>query len=249
MISPPTFSDVLEQITDVEGWLTNDQAERLFERASELHGDAQIVEIGSFRGRSLIVLACGAPPSAEIVSIDPHEGGDRGPQEITPDPKLGDRDYTVFMANLARAAVVDRIRHIRKPSQDSAGDIEGEIDLLYIDGAHRFKPARQDIVSWGDRVAAGGTMLIHDGFSSIGVTLALLTSMFVNRHWRYLGRCGSLIEYRRESIFGLALVKNSLHQALQLGWFVRNIVIKAALLAKCYPLARLLGHETRDWPY
>ena len=41
------------------------------------------------------------------------------------------------------------------------------IDVLYIDGAHRYGPARADIRDWGARVTDGGTMLIHDSFSSI----------------------------------------------------------------------------------
>ena len=134
-------------------------------------------------------------------------------------------------------------------SGDALGDVDGNIDLLYIDGAHRFGPARRDIVAWGDQVADGGTMLIHDSFSSIGVTLALLTSTFVSKDWRYQGRSGSLAQYRREPISGSASVTNALRQVLQLGWFARNVIIKGALTLKLYPLTRLLGHTTRDWPY
>ena len=43
----------------------------------------RIVEIGSFRGRSTIVLRRAAAPGVELVAIDPHGGGDRGPQEIS----------------------------------------------------------------------------------------------------------------------------------------------------------------------
>ena len=46
------------------------------------HAGEQIVEIGSFRGRSTIVLASGAPDGVAVVAIDPHAGNDRGPQEI-----------------------------------------------------------------------------------------------------------------------------------------------------------------------
>ena len=58
------------------------------------------MEIGSFRGRSTIVLASGAPDGAEVVAIDPHGGGDRGPGEITPDAVRGDEDCAAFRANL-----------------------------------------------------------------------------------------------------------------------------------------------------
>ena len=46
------------------------------------------------------------------------------------------------------------------------------------DGAHRDGPALDDVRRWGERVREGGTLLIHDSFSSIGVTLALLTALF-----------------------------------------------------------------------
>ena len=243
------FPDVLAGIADVEGWLTDEQARRLHERAWELQEGTQIVEIGSFRGRSLIVLANAAPAGAAIVSIDPHGGGDRGPQEIAPDQQLGDSDHAAFTANLQQAGVTERVTHIRKMSVDALGDVDGDIDLLYIDGAHRFGPARRDIVAWGGRVPDGGTMLIHDSFSSIGVTLALLSATFVSGRWRYAGRSGSLAEYRREPMSKAASVTNLLRQALQLGWFVRNVIIKGALTLKLYPLTRIFGHTTRDWPY
>ncbi len=243
------FPDVLAGIADVEGWLTDAQARRLHERAWELQDDAQIVEIGSFRGRSLIVLASAAPVGVGIVSIDPHGGGDRGPQEIASDQQIGDSDHAAYRANLQQAGVAERVTHIRKMSVDALGDVNGDVDLLYIDGAHRFGPARRDIVDWGDRVPDGGTMLIHDSFSSIGVTLTLLSATFVTGHWRYVGRSGSLAEYRREPMSKAASVTNLLRQALQLGWFVRNVFIKGALTLKLYPLTRIFGHTTRDWPY
>ena len=244
-----SFPDVLAGIADVEGWLTDEQARRLHERAWELQDDAQIVEIGSFRGRSLIVLASAAPAGTEIVSIDPHGGGDRGPQEIAPDQQLGDSDNAAFNANLQQAGVAERVRHVRKMSADALVEVDGDIDLLYIDGAHRFGPARRDIADWGGRVRDGGAMLVHDSFSSIGVTLALLSTTFATGRWRYVGRCGSLAEYRREPLPPAASARNFLRQAQQLGWFVRNVVIKGALTLKLYPLTRILGHRTRDWPY
>ena len=153
-----------------------------------------VVEIGSFRGRSTVVLARAA---GSVVAIDPHGGGDRGPQEITPDAALGDADYEAFVANLAAAGVADRVRHVRKPSAEAHADVTGQIALLFVDGAHRFGPARDDVAHWGARVAPGGTMLVHDAFSSIGVTLALFTVCAGSRTWRYVGRTRSLAEYER----------------------------------------------------
>mgnify|MGYP001824302223 CR=1 FL=1 len=247
--TPPPFAEILAGVADVEGWMSDDQARRLHDRARELGPGTRIVEIGSFRGRSLIVLARSADPDVDIVSIDPHAGSDRGPQEIAADQERGDDDHSVYEANLAVAGVRDRIRHVRKMSDDALADVEGEVDLLYVDGAHRFGPARADIVDWGDRVSGGGIMLIHDSFSSIGVTLALLTTLVTSGEWRYVGRSRSMAEYRRERLTGRERVGNALRQAAQLPWFVRNVVIKVLLTANLAPLTRILGHRGTDWPY
>jgi hypothetical protein len=198
----------------------------------------------------MIVLASTAGDGVEITAIDPHLGSDRGPQEIEADEALGDDDYTVFHRNLTDAGVADRVRHVRKLSDAALDDVDGEIDLLYIDGAHRFAPARADIVDWGARVSGGGTMLIHDSFSSIGVTLALVTTTFAGGRWKYVGRSRSMAEYQRVNLAAGERVTNALRQAAQLPWFVRNVVIKVLILARLGPLTRLLGHRNPDeWPY
>ena len=230
--------------------MSDGQARLLHDRASELGDGTQIVEIGSFRGRSMIVLASAAGPGVDITAIDPHLGSDRGPQEIAADEALGDDDYSVFHRNLTDAGVDGRVRHVRKLSDAALADVEGEIDLLYIDGAHRFAPARADIVEWGARVSGGGTMLIHDSFSSIGVTLALLTTTFAGGRWRYVGRSRSMAEYQRVNLSGAERVTNAARQMAQLPWFVRNVVIKVLIVTKLGRLTRVLGHRNPDeWPY
>jgi hypothetical protein len=141
------------------------------------------------------------------------------------------------------------VRHVRKFSHDAHHDVDGEIDVLHIDGAHRFKPAREDIVAWGDRVVAGGSMLIHDSFSSVGVTSAIFSSLLLSGDWRYVGRSRSLAEYRREPVKGAARVTNVLRQLAEIPWFIRNVTIKVLLIVKLNKVAKLLGHDGDAWPY
>src|SRR4051794_1284772 len=241
-----TERDALAAIEGVEGFLAEEQVERLFTCARELRPPATIVEIGSYRGRSAIVLALAAP-DATVVAIDPFAGNDRGPREIVGSREEGDADMAAFRANLERAGVDGSVRHVRLPSAGALGAVEGDVDLLYIDGAHRYAPARDDIARWGERVRPGGTLLVHDAFSSVGVTLAIVRLLVVGRRFRYVGRARSLVEYRREPVRGRARLANALRQLAQLPWFARNLAIKVALVLRLRPLARALGSE--EWPY
>ena len=247
-----SFDETFRSIGDVQGWMTEGQARRLWDRAAALAPGARVVEIGSYHGRSAIVLATAAPDDVEVIAIDPHAGNDRGPQQIVGAAEEGERDHRAFLGNLERAGVGERVRHVRQPSQSPAAQAEvgGAIDLLYIDGAHRYRPALDDIRRWGDRVAVGGTMLIHDSFSSIGVTLALLTTLFLGGRFRYRGRVGSMAEYRCEPVGGIgARLANAARQVVELPWFVRNVVIKVLIVARLGRLTRLLGHREPTWPY
>jgi predicted O-methyltransferase YrrM len=240
------FGDAFARAVLVEGWLSRDQAQRLWDAARRVPSGGLIVEIGSFRGRSAIVMASALAEGARLVAIDPHAGGDRGPQEIAPEAERGEEDNAAFRENLRAAGVDTRVEHVRLMSSEAHGAVSGEIDVLYVDGAHRFGPARDDILRWGSRVCDGGTMLVHDSFSSIGVTLATLASLTFGSRWRYVGRTSSLAEYRREPV---ARVPNALRQLAQLPWFARNVIVKVAIVTRLRPLARLMGHRGDHWPY
>jgi predicted O-methyltransferase YrrM len=234
----------------VEGWLSEDQAARLASAAARCPAGGTIVEIGSFRGRSTIVLARAAPPSAEVVAIDPHAGNDRGPREIEGFSRAAAADRAAFLSNLQRADVAHRVRHVAEFSAAAHPCVDGPVDVLFVDGAHRYVPARADLRDWGARVAAGGTLLVHDAFSSIGVTCAIIRELVPSRRFRYVGRSRSLVEYRADLSPGTrALVANALRQLAQLGWFVGNVSLKVFLAAGGGPLLARLGRRVPEWPY
>jgi predicted O-methyltransferase YrrM len=247
---PSSLPAVLERVDGIDGWMTPGQAAALHDAATRCPEGGTIVEIGSFRGRSTIVLASAATPGVTVIAIDPHAGNDRGPQEIEGFDDEAADDHAVFNANLAAAGVADRVRHIRSFSDDALGEVDGEVDVLYIDGAHRYGPALADIRSWGDRVTGGGAMLIHDSFSSIGVTGAILRQLVPGAKFRYVGRSRSMTIYRADlpgepgpRIF------NAARQLLQLPWFVWNVALKLLLTLGLGKVFVRLGRDEPEWPY
>ena len=238
------YDDVADQVAAVEGWMTPEQGRRLWAAAAACPPRGRIVEIGSFRGKSTIVLASAAPPDAEIVAVDPHAGNDRGPGEIDGYAEEAATDHAVFTTNLRAAGVDARVRHVRAPSADAHGDVDDPIDVLYVDGAHRYGPARADLRDWGARVADGGTLLVHDAFSSVGVTSAVLRELTFTGRFRYVGRSRSLLELRAAPTTGRG--RHVVRMLLQLPWFARNLALKVALTLG---LGRLLGDRAPQWPY
>jgi hypothetical protein len=243
-----SFDQVFRSLEDVQGWMTRDQAARLWDRASELRAGDAIVEIGSFHGRSAIVLASSAPDGVRIFTIDPHGGNDRGPHEFEGYEEEAEQDHKIFLANLEQAGVRDRITHLRKYSHDAVNDIPPTVELLYIDGAHRFAPALDDIKRYRDRVALGGTLLIHDCYSAWGLTLALYLTMALTGRFRYVGRSQTMTQFDRVDLTPADRAANCFRQLLELPYFARNLAIKVLIKAHLAPLTRLLGGNGQ-WPY
>jgi predicted O-methyltransferase YrrM len=243
-----SVDETLAAIDGIDGWLSADQARRLHAAAAGCPAGGRIVEIGSFRGRSTIVLAAAAPEGAEIVAVDPHAGTDRGPGEIAGFDREAIGDRAAFEANLDAAGVRGRIRHVAAFSDAALALVPGPVDVLYVDGAHRYGPARADIRDWGARVRPGGSMLIHDAFSSVGVTLAIMRELIAGRTFRYVGRTRSLAEYRADLAPGDRL-RNAARQVAQLPWFVRNVGLKVLLTLGWGKLLRRLGRSAPEWPY
>ena len=80
-------------------------------------------------------------------------------------------------------------------------------------------------------------MLVHDSWSSVGVTLAILRHLLVHRRWRYDGRVGSLASFTKTAS-GLG---STARQLAELPWFAANLAKKV--------LTVLRLRRRRSWPY
>lgn len=247
---PRTVEEALVAIRDLGGWLTDDQARLLWEHARGVPAGGRIVEIGSFQGRSTIILAAAAPPGVDVIAIDPHAGNDRGPQEVRELLRAeSEQDSKLFLDNLERTGLRDRVRYVRKFSNEALYDLDGEVSLLYIDGAHRYRPARDDMLLWGSRVPLGGVLLVHDAFNAVGVTLAQAVVLALGRRYRYERRSNTLAVYRRIEMHGRERARHALLHLREVPYTIYNQILKVMIIAGLKRYTRYLGHPSGEWPY
>jgi predicted O-methyltransferase YrrM len=235
------FADAWAAARDIEGWLSEDQARALFEAAAAVQPGRSIVEIGSHRGRSTIVLARAARDGVEIVAVDPFDdlrwGG-------------GAESYDVFLENVRRAGVDGRVRVVRGTSESAARDWNGPpIGLVYVDGAHDRRSVLADIDGWARWLENDGLILLHDAFSSVGVTAAVLQRFLLRGGFSYVRSVRSLVVLRKRSASPAAAVGLSARLLARLPYFARNVAVKVALRRGWHGACRVLGHADTHAPY
>jgi hypothetical protein len=147
---------VLKVWREVDGLLSVDECRLLFRLA---RGRRTIVEIGSFRGKSAVLLGLGsADVGGRIAAIDPHF-----PSDDAPDMPFGKADVDAFWANIDRFGLRPRVDHVVATSRDALEPWGGRpIDLLWVDGDHTEAGARFDLEAWGALVRPGGVIAAHD---------------------------------------------------------------------------------------
>jgi predicted O-methyltransferase YrrM len=241
------FDEALDATRAVPGFLTDGQARRLWERASRVPAPGTIVEIGSHYGRSTVLLALAAADGVRVLALDPHASG---PYASASDAE-GERIHAEFHANLDSTGVADRVEHVRAPSQSPRALERAPVpvQMVYVDGDHRYRLARADIRLWGGRLDHGGGLFVHDVFSSPYVTAAVVRTLWGSRRFRYVGRERSLVEFEATDASPGEAAADVLRQASGAAWLVRNIAIKLAIKAGAPWLARALGHRGPGWPY
>ncbi len=219
----------------IPGWLTRDQAHDLYTAAAAVPPGGLVVEIGSHHGRSAVVLATALPEGARLTAVDPF------PDDWRYGAAGTERE---FRAHTQRAGV-SRAIDLRVATSRAVREAwTGPVDLVYVDGKHDFWTVRDDL-RWADLVAPGGWVFVHDAFSSLGVTTALLRHLLGSRSVRYAGRTGSLARLQVTSpSWG-----DRARLLAQLPWWLRNLTVKVFLRLRLRPLARALGHHDRADPY
>lgn len=235
MASPDPSAAPSPRPREVPGWLTDDQAATLRSAAATVPPGGCVVEVGSHQGRSTVVLADAVPADGTVVAVDP----------FVRDWRYGAPDTEARLrAHLAERGLTERVDVRVTTSEAALATWDGPVDLVYVDGKHDYWSTCHDL-GWSRWLPRGGTLLVHDSFSSLGVTLALLRTLATSRRLAYRGRIGSLarLEVTAPTPADRARVLG------ELPWFGRNLVVKVLLRLRARRLAGWLGHHGAADPF
>ena len=185
--SAERFSLAWAAAAPIAGWLTEQQANDLWTATMNLAAGGRVVEIGSFHGRSTVVLGLAAQAvEAQVTAVDPFRGWRHGSSDVSQD----------FYRNLASNGLQARVEHRASKSRVLRKAWFEPLELLFIDGKHDVVSAVADL-RWAKLVKPGGCVFVHDAFSSFGVTLAIFGATFWSQTLNYQGRSGSLARFSR----------------------------------------------------
>lgn len=148
-----------ENIRTVYGFMDDAEIALLYKLATEVPAGGVIVEIGSFQGKSTIALATGAKEAGALVwAIDPHED-----IQVTEQTHYGMENHAALLQNLTTYHLGDVVRVVALSSWAVARAWEDNpIDLLWIDGDHRYEAVKDDFMFWSQRVTTHGKIAMHD---------------------------------------------------------------------------------------
>jgi hypothetical protein len=148
----------------IPGHLGEAEARFLGLLAASVPAKGSIVEIGSFKGRSTVMLAKVAShyDSAPVIAIDPHNS----PILLDHADNPTASSYPDFLASIDKAGVSQFVEPHVAYSSALASSWSRPIRLLWIDGDPTYEGAKQDLDGFLPHVVPFGVVAIHDALNA-----------------------------------------------------------------------------------
>ena len=156
----------------VIGFMPADEGRALFDAATRFLSGGVAVEIGTYCGRSTVLLGAAAARIGSVLyTVDHHHGSEEHQpgwefhDTTMVDPVSGRFDtLPTFRRTLDAAGLDDTIVAVVGKSTVVARGWRTPLELLFVDGGHSEAVAQADFDGWAPRVAVGGALIIHDVF-------------------------------------------------------------------------------------
>ncbi|MCD4705082.1 class I SAM-dependent methyltransferase [bacterium] len=193
----------IQQITSkIDGWLSNEEGELLYNLAKKCNKNGVIVEIGSWKGKSTIWLAKGsqAGKNIPIFAIDHHNGSF--------DEKTKISTFNAFIKNIKDAKIEDIVHSIVKKSHDASINFKKPINLIFIDGGHDYQTVKQDFNDWFNKLNDGGVMIFHDSTTRKGVWKIVSKKLHKSKYFKN-------VNFLHSITYGIKTSQNTLADRLK----------------------------------
>lgn len=167
-----TTEELFALAEQVTGFMPADEGRALFDTAVKYLADGVGVEIGTYCGRSTVLLGAAAQQTGGVIyTVDHHHGSEEHQpgweyhDESMVDPVTGLFDtLPTARHTLDAAGLDDHVVAIVGRSPVVARGWRTGLRLLFIDGGHTEEAAQRDFDGWARWVDVSGALVIHDVF-------------------------------------------------------------------------------------
>lgn len=199
---------------DLQGWGSDAP---ILTHAIRIVRPSRICEVGSWKGRSAINMARTVRDlnlTTEIICVDTWLGSPEHWLKLNPEsfsslrisngmPQI----YYTFLANVLRSGAANIITPFPTTSENAAVVFEKmgvRFDIVYIDAAHEYEPAKRDIKAYYDLLEDDGLLIGDDYLTWPGVTKAA-DEFSLERNVRILSTRGKFIIPKGEKYASVVL--------------------------------------------
>jgi predicted O-methyltransferase YrrM len=179
----------MKRAAAVGGWLLKEEMKTLWRAAATTAVIGDIVEIGSYKGKSTIMLAAGL-----------RQADQEGTYLYAVDPHILDSSEAELEENIKAARLLSVTKLMNTTSSEARPKYKGDgLKALFIDGLHTEEACQQDYDLWHDLVKPGGALLFHDSKSAVKHPgpCAVVKRVMKSDKFYCVGRIGSLTIFIR----------------------------------------------------
>jgi predicted O-methyltransferase YrrM len=145
----PSTAKMILRSSKIQGLSSFIDKAFLYILAQRVCPQGDVLEIGSYKGSSSLLLAAGNAVSSHtgrVWLVDPCFQPSR----------------EVFVDNFKKYDLDGNITMVEKPSEDARRLIDARFNLIFIDGLHEYSYVKKDILLWKDSLVQGGVIAFHD---------------------------------------------------------------------------------------
>jgi predicted O-methyltransferase YrrM len=190
--------EILATMRRIPGWLEDEEAELLIAgaaRATRGEGARTLVEIGSYQGRSTVVLGAvlrALSPHSRLYAIDPHDG-----VVGAADARLnrGSPTFDAFLANIEAAGVRELVEPVRRLSYET--ELDRPVELLFVDGLHDRLNVERDFRHFEPLLEPEAVVLFHDYAEYYPGVVEFVDLLVAEGGWHPAAQAGSMMMLER----------------------------------------------------